>query len=177
MNNRDTYGVTARIASFGIPRVSLSSMGVVIFNSLGFWKLQPSLASRKGKGTGCEKRTSGPSTRSWDPLASEEGGSVCSHPSCKSLAFLPIPCVWFLKGVTADLLDSGLHIVNEIAEVCLYLTTSERASLFFTQSMDARNCTFMNLLTEKQFLLKELGLVCWHLPQKPLHSLISKKPK
>lgn len=41
-------------------------------------------------------------------------------PQLQSLAFLPIPFVSdFLKGVTADLLDSGLHIVNEIAEVCL----------------------------------------------------------
>ena len=63
--------------------------------------------------------------------------------------------------MTADLLDSGLHIVNEIAEVCLLPYNIRKSSaILHIQGMDARNCTFMNLLTEKQFLLKELGLAC-----------------
>lgn len=132
--------------------------------------------SRKGKGAGCESWPQGQSPEvgilwhSW-------GGWFCVQPpQLQSLAFLPIPCVWFLKGATADLLDSGLHTMNETAEVHILPYDIRKSSfILHTQGMEARNCTFMNLLTEKQFLLKELELACWHLPQKPLHLLISKK--
>ena len=58
-------------------------------------------------------------------------------------------------------LDSALHIVNEIAEVHLLpYDIRKSSSILHIQGMEARNRAFMNLLTEKQFLLKELGLVC-----------------
>lgn len=63
--------------------------------------------------------------------------------------------------MTADLLDSGLHTMNETAEVHILPYDIRKSSfILHTQGMEARNRTFMNLLTEKQFLLKELELVC-----------------
>lgn len=102
-------------------------------------------------------------------------GALLQPPPLQELAFSLAPSFWYLQGVSADL-QGRPHTMNELAKVFLPPFDIRKSSFsLYTQNVKARNCSFMNLLTRKQFMLKGPGLLLWHSPQKPLLFKISTK--
>lgn len=68
--------------------------------------------------------------------------------------------------MAAGFFKGGPHTMKELVKVYLPPFDGRKSScVLHTQDVEARNCSFMNLLARKQFMLKGPGLLLGYLPQ------------